>query len=309
LDDGGMPVTNYKVYKGTVSGDWIIDQPFTTSLTYTDLTVTPGFTYYYVVTAENAVGESKFSEEVTAVPIGPPEMPTEFTVFAGNGYVILTWKVPFTDGGSSITNYRIYRGTSSDTMPILQEVGNVLSFNDSTVSNDVTYYYVISAKNSQGEGIKTGDINATPMAPEDPVNNIPTVVIATPSDGVRWAQTATISGSASDSDGDVEKVEVRFNDGEWMEANGTEDWTYEVDPKDLPDGENIIYARSYDGENFSTEVNVTVNVDNSVDEEDEGILGVVLIAVGIIIFIIILLILLPKLKKRRPKREEEEEED
>jgi fibronectin type 3 domain-containing protein/Na+-transporting methylmalonyl-CoA/oxaloacetate decarboxylase gamma subunit len=309
LDDGGMPITNYKVYKGTVSGDWTVYQPFTTSLTYTDNTVTPGFTYYYVVTAENFVGESKFSNEASAIPLGPPDMPTEVTIFAGNGYVILTWKIPFTDGGSPLTNYRIYRGTSSDTIPFFIDAGNVLSYNDTQVTNDVTYFYVISAENIEGEGIKTEDLNATPMAPVELVNKAPTVAITTPSDGVRWAQTATISGTAFDSDGEVEKVEIRFNDGEWLLVNGTDDWSYEVNPKDLPNGENIIYARSFDGENYSNEVDVTVTVDISEDDGDDEIVGVVLMGIAIILLIIVVLFLLMFFMKRRPEREYEEEED
>jgi hypothetical protein len=241
--------------------------------------------------------------------MGPPDTPTEFTLVPGDQYILLSWKVPFTNGSSSITNYIIYRGTSSDDMPVLVELGNVLSYNDSAVTNDITYFYAISAKNILGEGPKTMDINATPEAPTEQPNELPTCEISVPIDGVTWSKTATITGSASDSDGEIEKVEIRFNDGKWLLANGTDTWSYEVNPEDLPNGENIIYARSFDGENYSNEVTVTVNVDVPEDVLPKDLFEEPVFWVGIIILIILILLLLMFIIKRMPEREYKEEEE
>jgi fibronectin type 3 domain-containing protein len=314
VTDGGMPITNYKVYQGTSSGTWTVWEPFTNDLTYTDSTVDFGTTYYYVVTAVNFVGESAYSEEVFAVALGLPDEPLVFSAEAFESYVILNWDPPHSDGGSPITGYRLYRGTTSNesNMTLLTDDldANNFSYNDSQVTNGVTYFYWISAETLRGEGSKTSGINATPESPVEPENEIPTIEITTPSDGVRWYGTATILGTASDSDGDVEKVEIRFNDGDWIEVNGTTEWDHEVDTKELPNGEIVIYARAYDGENYSKEVNVTVNVDNPTPVKEKGLLEQPGFWVGLIVLILILLIIFFMFfKKRKPKEEYDEEED
>ncbi len=54
--------------------------------------------------------------------------------------------------GSTITNYNIYRSTASGGEVLLTTVGNVSSYNDTSVSARTTYYYRVSAVNGIGEG-------------------------------------------------------------------------------------------------------------------------------------------------------------
>lgn len=63
------PVTGYNVYRGTINGGPYTLQTTQTinALDYNDLTVASGATYYYVVTAVNANGESALSNQATAV--------------------------------------------------------------------------------------------------------------------------------------------------------------------------------------------------------------------------------------------------
>ena len=74
-DDGGSPVTGYKVYHSTAAGG---ETPLTTVgnvLTYTDKNVTKGQTYYYYVSAVNSAGEGARSNEdsakITQLPTEP----------------------------------------------------------------------------------------------------------------------------------------------------------------------------------------------------------------------------------------------
>jgi len=68
--DSVTDADSYNVYRATTSGG-----PYTTvaqevyEINYTDTNVTNGTTYYYVVTAVNADGESDYSDEASASPI------------------------------------------------------------------------------------------------------------------------------------------------------------------------------------------------------------------------------------------------
>ena len=95
-----------------------------------------------------------------------PSAPQNLQASAGNGYVLLTWQAPSSNGGASITEYKIYRGTTSGGESYLTEVsGNTLSYNDTSVSNGQTYYYYVTAVNSAGESQPSNEVSATPQAP------------------------------------------------------------------------------------------------------------------------------------------------
>src|SRR5439155_6272817 len=84
-------------------------------LSYTDSPLTNGKTYYYKVTAVNEVGEGPPSNEASATPVSGqtvPSPPRSLSAAAGDARVTLGWLAPSSDGGSPITNYTIYRGTS-----------------------------------------------------------------------------------------------------------------------------------------------------------------------------------------------------
>ena len=111
----GPPITAYRVYRGTSPGGELAAPLATlasTATTYDDNTVTNGTTYYYQVAAVNAIGETR-SAEKTATPQAAATAPGApvLTATAGNATAHLSWTVPG-DGGSPITAYRVYRGTS-----------------------------------------------------------------------------------------------------------------------------------------------------------------------------------------------------
>jgi hypothetical protein len=101
-----------------------------------------------------------------------PSAPTGLAATAGNGSVQLSWTAPF-DGGSPITGYRVYRGTSPGGETFLQSVGPVTSFQDTTVSNGTTYYYQVSAENGAGEGPRSNEASATPADLDFPIEPLP----------------------------------------------------------------------------------------------------------------------------------------
>ena len=106
---------------------------------------------------------------ITASPIAgtAPGAPTGLTASAGNGQVSLSWQAPSSNGGVAITNYRVYRGTTSGgetqlTSGGCSNLGNVLSCTDTGLTNGQTYYYKVTAVNSVGEGAQSNEASAAP---------------------------------------------------------------------------------------------------------------------------------------------------
>ena len=103
---------------------------------------------------------------------GPPGAPTGLNALAGAGSVALSWNAPAFDGGSPISNYRVYRGTSPGAVSFHANAGTTTSYADTSVSNGTTYYYKVSAENGNGEGPLSNEANATPtdlVAPAAPL--------------------------------------------------------------------------------------------------------------------------------------------
>lgn len=68
--DGGSPITGYRVYRGLSSGEEVpLLSKGDSAYSADDTHVTAGTTYYYVVTALNANGESAWSNEVAVTAV------------------------------------------------------------------------------------------------------------------------------------------------------------------------------------------------------------------------------------------------
>lgn len=81
----------YNLYRGTSNNGpypTVINGLTTTS--YADTNVTNGVTYYYVVTAVGAGGESSTSLQASAIPL-PSNVPANVTVQASNNQLLLSW--------------------------------------------------------------------------------------------------------------------------------------------------------------------------------------------------------------------------
>ena len=92
-------------------------------------------------------------------------------------------------------------------------------------------------------------------------NNIPVVEVRYPKDDATVSKIVTISGVASDPDGDktIKRVEVK-TDSEWFYADGTTKWSYEWNTYDVEEGYYTIEVRAWDGADYSKVEKIKVRV-------------------------------------------------
>lgn len=161
--------TTYNLYEGTVPGVTKTTGTKHANVTspYTRTGCTNGITYYYVVTAVNAAGESDVSVEKTATPIAtsPPIAPTNLRATAGNGKVTVSW-----DSVTGATSYNIYYGTTAGVTKATgtKLAGAVSPADVIGLTNGTTYYFVVTAVNANGESVESFVDSATPSAAPPP---------------------------------------------------------------------------------------------------------------------------------------------
>jgi titin len=173
--NGGSDITGYEVYRATIPGGQgavLIGTTNATTRTYVDTSVEADTYYYYTVKAVNAMGRSIASNEESTFSAAAqvPSAPGNLTASASDGYVILTWSASASIGSSNITGYDIFRGDSADavTAKIGSTNATTLSYNDSAVTNGVTYFYAVKALNDEGSSPSSDIVNATPFTPSVP---------------------------------------------------------------------------------------------------------------------------------------------
>jgi fibronectin type 3 domain-containing protein len=185
----GTGLTQYRVYRSTTPGGEGTDSIITvssTNLTAIDVNVLAGTVYYYEVKAVNVAGVGPGSNEVSATAVtvpGVPSAPLGLTAVAGNSYIVLNWTAP-TTVGTGIVHYMVYRGltASGESSEAIAEVAPTLrTYNDTTVTVEIPYYYVVKAMNANGTGNPSNEVTAAahnPALPSSPRN-----VVATPEAG------------------------------------------------------------------------------------------------------------------------------
>ncbi|MCK5290844.1 MAG: hypothetical protein KAR39_02375 [Thermoplasmata archaeon] len=96
-------------------------------------------------------------------------------------------------------------------------------------------------------------------------NRKPNVSITSFSPGQTLTGVVLVSGSADDPDGNSQLVivEVRIDGGSWETASGTTSWSFSLNTTNLSEDTHTIFARSYDGTEYSSIASVTVVVDRN----------------------------------------------
>ena len=199
----------------------------------------------------------------------PPDKPTNPNPSDDATGVSRTTDLSWTcsDPDEDNLTYDIYFGSSTNP-PKVSANQTSTTYNPGTLNYETAYYWKIVAWDEHGAKNESNIWRFTTegyVPPPPPENNPPTVSISNPSDRQTVSGMITINGSASDPDGNEElvKVEIKINDGSWITATGKTSWSYEGDTTTLENGNHTIFARSYDGEDYSATKSVTVKVFNN----------------------------------------------
>ena len=164
--------TGYRVYRAPNSLYRTLNRVggSITGTTYTNTGLTRGATYWYVVRAVNAAGESTNSNEIRILVPRVPSAPASLSATSGDTLISLSWAAV-----DNAAEYRIYRSAAS-TGSLTQIAGNATitgtAYTDTGLTNSTSYRYAVRAVNAAGESSNSTIVNSTPSS----ISSVPTTV-------------------------------------------------------------------------------------------------------------------------------------
>jgi Fibronectin type III domain len=115
-------------------------------------------------------GKNVESDTVLAIPVATPVnvpgTPAGLTAAADDQQVTLKWDPPASDGGSRVSGYNVYQGTSpggETGTPVNSSLVTSTSYTVTGLTNGGTYYFTVTAVNAQGRGAASGEVLAIPV--------------------------------------------------------------------------------------------------------------------------------------------------
>jgi hypothetical protein len=252
-------VSGYKIYYGLSQGNYPFsdDVGNVTQYSLSNFSLSEGTTYYFVVRAYNASGESDNSNVTTySVPDSldttPPLSPQGVAGKIANDDIVLTWKA---NSESDFSVYRVYYGTSSRDYGLPIPV-NRTKYSISGLNSNVTYYLAVTAVDTSGNesGYSSPEIQKIiipePIIPEPIIpetdTQAPSVFIRYPTYRSSYDTTTSsvdISGTASDDTGVTEVTWSNSKGGSGI-ATGTSGWS--AKSITLDEGKNLITVTATD---------------------------------------------------------------
>jgi len=155
--------TAYSLKRSAVSDAYYVTVATLTGTNFTDIALTNGINYYYVVTAVGSGGPSAYSPQLAVAPFGPPPAPAGL-VAGPDSYLglSLSW-----NPSPAVTGYNVKRATASGGPFTTVATRASTDYDDTNVLDGVTYYYVVSALSPGGESSNSAQASATATASGD----------------------------------------------------------------------------------------------------------------------------------------------
>ncbi|UCC93315.1 MAG: fibronectin type III domain-containing protein, partial [Thermoplasmata archaeon] len=153
--DGGINISGYRVWRSTNLVNWTLTPgPVGPETVYTDVNRMNNVTYHYRVAAYHDRADGPNATTIGHTPFGRPGPPENLTVTPGEGFITIRWTPPLDGNGMDPYVYIVYYGT--DTRFLNSSMASVGTRKVHQVPTlNVTFYYMVTAKNDAGESIST----------------------------------------------------------------------------------------------------------------------------------------------------------
>jgi hypothetical protein len=129
----------------------------------------------------------------------------------------------------------------------------------------------------------------------------PSVLITTPGDDDSIdrgdSDKISIKGTAFDAQDDISLIEIKIDNESWIEVGASSTWYYDLPLKGLKGGEHTIYARSFDGNDYSAEDSVKIFIVGEAVQEEEAFINPLLIVLLVVIVVAAVLFILKNPRK------------
>ena len=229
-NDGGSAITGYHLFHST--DDVTYTQVATNTASPHDHTVSGVGTHYFKAQAVNLIGASVDSVSQSIATPTAPDAPASLTITLPDVdtapfTVTLDWSQPNSDGGSSVTEFKVYRDSS-----LLATLGNtVLTYSDTTPSNAGTSFnFEITSLNNAGESTAVSQSWTSPLTPSKP--NDPS--------GSMINSNVVLTWQTPQSDSAITDYEI-FRDNSSLALVGSNSTTY-TDSNNVEPDQSIAYA-------------------------------------------------------------------
>ena len=139
---------------------------------------------------------------------------------------------------------------------------------NTTMVNDGDHVILVRCIDKEGNSIEK---SITVTVKNEVDNKKPSVTISHPvQDGV-FSGIIIINGSANDTDGTIERVDIKFDRGTWESVNSTNGiWEFSLNTSRFSNGYHHIYARSFDGMEYSSIESVRITIRNNESNDNNG---------------------------------------
>jgi len=263
-------VSGYTIYYGLSQGNYPFNEDVgkVTQYSLSNFSLNEGTTYYFVVRAYNASGESGNSNVTTyfvpdAGDTTPPSPPQGVAGEIVNNDIVLTWQA---NSEADFSFYRIYYGTLSrvygSPIPV-----NGTEYSITGLNTNITYYLAVSAVDTSGNESGYSSPEASQTIGGSGSDEVE-VRIASGNDDAEQRENGTIYFNSSDielvDEGDTENqtVGLRFNGIQIPQGATITNAYIEFETDETSSGSASLQITAQNIDNAPAFANVTRNISN-----------------------------------------------